>query len=56
MEEILFAEQEFRLTYATVILPIATPKPYTYHIPSELQDKVQFGVRVEVQFGAGRDL
>ena len=42
--------------YAVVVLPIATPKPYTYHIPQALWDKVQFGVRIEVQFGAGRDL
>ena len=42
--------------YAVVVLPIATPKPYTYHIPEGLRDKVQFGVRIEVQFGAGRDL
>lgn len=42
--------------YAKIILPMATPKPYTYHIPSELVDKVRFGVRVEVQFGIGRDL
>ncbi len=42
--------------YAVVVLPIATPKPYTYHIPEALREKVQFGVRIEVQFGAGRDL
>jgi primosomal protein N' (replication factor Y) (superfamily II helicase) len=42
--------------YAKIILPMATPKPYTYHVPTELADKVKFGVRVEVQFGIGRDL
>ncbi len=42
--------------YAKIILPMATPKPYTYHVPNELADKVKFGVRVEVQFGIGRDL
>ena len=42
--------------YAKIILPMATPKPYTYHIPEELAEKVKFGVRVEVQFGIGRDL
>ncbi len=35
--------------FATVILPLAVPKPYTYYIPQELKDAVQFGVRVEVQ-------
>ena len=52
----LFEETLKVYTYAVVVLPIATPKPYTYHIPDELRDKVQFGVRVEVQFGVGRDL
>ena len=42
--------------YARIILPMATPKPYTYHIPEDLAEKVKFGVRVEVQFGVGRDL
>jgi primosomal protein N' (replication factor Y) (superfamily II helicase) len=42
--------------YAKIILPMATPKPYTYHVPEELMEKVKFGVRVEVQFGIGRDL
>ena len=52
----LFEETLKVYTYAVVVLPIATPKPYTYHIPDELREKVQFGLRVEVQFGAGRDL
>ncbi len=38
-------------TYVTVILPIAVPKPYTYIVPDNLVEIVQFGVRVEVQFG-----
>jgi primosomal protein N' (replication factor Y) (superfamily II helicase) len=42
--------------YAKIILPMATPKPYTYHVPEELMERVKFGVRVEVQFGIGRDL
>jgi primosomal protein N' (replication factor Y) len=42
--------------FAQVILPFATPKPYTYHISDELIPQVKFGVRVEVQFGIGRDL
>jgi len=43
-------------TYATVILPVATPKPFTYSIPEELIGVVQFGMRVEVQFGRGNKL
>jgi primosomal protein N' (replication factor Y) (superfamily II helicase) len=42
--------------FATVILPLAMPKPLTFHIPEELKDKVKFGIRVEVQVGKGRDL
>lgn len=37
-----------------VILPLATPKPYTYYLPEELLETVQFGVRVEVQFGKSK--
>ncbi|MEM6964334.1 MAG: primosomal protein N' [Bacteroidota bacterium] len=37
--------------YASVILPIAVPKPYTYFIPSEMMDLVHPGIRVEVQLG-----
>ncbi|MBL7818184.1 MAG: primosomal protein N' [Saprospiraceae bacterium] len=42
--------------FAQVILPFATPKPYTFHIPDEWVEQVKFGIRVEVQFGTGRDL
>jgi primosomal protein N' (replication factor Y) len=38
-------------TYASVILPIAVPKPYTYFIPSQMIQVVQPGMRVEVQLG-----
>ncbi|MCB0650687.1 MAG: primosomal protein N' [Saprospiraceae bacterium] len=40
--------------YVQVVLPLALPKPYTYFVPEELVDKIQFGVRVEVQFGQNR--
>ncbi|MBE2209583.1 MAG: primosomal protein N' [Saprospiraceae bacterium] len=43
--------QTIQPTYATVILPLALPKPFTYEVPAELRERVQFGVRVEVQFG-----
>lgn len=41
-------------TYITVILPMAVPKPYTYAVPEEWVNKIQVGVRVEVQFGPKR--
>lgn len=40
--------------WATVILPLALPQVYTYAIPSKLKDKVQEGIRVEVNFGANK--
>ncbi len=41
-------------TYALVILPLALPYQYTYYVPEELLEKIQVGVRVEVQFGPKR--
>ena len=41
-------------TYVRVILPLAIPKPYTYYVPEEFMEEVQFGVRVEVQFGKSK--
>lgn len=38
-------------TFVNVILPLATPKPYTYFVPEEMIPEVKFGQRVEVQFG-----
>ncbi len=38
-------------TFVTVVLPLAIPRPYTYSVPEELLPQIQFGVRVEVQFG-----
>ncbi len=40
--------------YATVILPVATPKIYTYVVPKDFVDKIQSGIRVEVQFGKNK--
>ena len=34
--------------YATVILPLAVPKTYSYLVPEELEAYMQFGIRVEV--------
>lgn len=41
-------------TYVTVVLPMALPKPYTYYVSEELIEQIQFGVRVEVQFGKSK--
>ena len=43
---------EERITFfADVILPIPLPGTYTYRIPQNLQDKIEAGSRVIVQFG-----
>ncbi len=37
--------------FAEIILPVALPKAtFTYQVPPELSEKIQFGVRVEVDF------
>ncbi len=41
-------------TFVDVILPIATPRAYTYYVPQEHLDTAVFGVRVEVQFGKSK--
>ena len=41
-------------TYITVVLPMALPKPYTYYVPEEFIAQIQFGIRVEVQFGKNK--
>ncbi|MEM9917081.1 MAG: primosomal protein N' [Bacteroidota bacterium] len=40
--------------YATVILPIAVPKPYTYYVPTEWNHSLEVGMRVEVVFGKNK--
>ena len=44
-----------RLTYfVEVVLPLAIAKTYTYRVPQELNDKIQVGLRVIVQFGKNK--
>ncbi len=50
----LFIPETTPRKFATVILPIAIRKEYTYSVPSELEDLVRFGVRVEVSFGKNK--
>ena len=41
-----------RSTYfADVIVPLGVPNKYTYRVPTELNEEVQIGKRVLVQFG-----
>jgi primosomal protein N' (replication factor Y) len=37
--------------YIEVILPLALPKNYTYAVPAHLEDNIEIGKRVEIQFG-----
>jgi len=34
--------------YIRVVIPLALPKTYTYSVPQDVSDKIQFGIRVEV--------
>lgn len=54
MTQDLFHPTTATNTFATVILPLAVPKPYTYYVPEELIAKIQFGLRVEVPFGKSK--
>jgi primosomal protein N' (replication factor Y) len=52
-----FAEAEFtdrETLFVEVILPLAITKNYTYRVPFELNDAVQIGKRVVVQFGKSK--
>ncbi len=42
------------MSYATVLLPLALSKHYTYRLPAALAGRVKVGSRVVVQFGARR--
>jgi primosomal protein N' (replication factor Y) len=54
LSQLLFHPVLSEATFATVIIPIAVPKAYTYIIPEELIDDLHFGMRVEVQFGKSK--
>jgi primosomal protein N' (replication factor Y) len=41
-------------TFVNIILPLSLPKLYTYRIPRELENEIQVGMRVAVQFGNKR--
>lgn len=49
MIETTFFEAEIPLFFVEVVLPLALPKTYTYHVPNDLADQIKFGIRVEVQ-------
>ncbi|NJL75928.1 MAG: primosomal protein N' [Saprospiraceae bacterium] len=42
------------MLYVEVVIPLAIPKLYTYAVPEEMVNAVQFGVRAEVQFGKNK--
>ncbi len=47
-------EETASRTFVDVVLPLALPGTFTYHVPEVLVSKIQFGVRVEVQFGKNK--
>jgi primosomal protein N' (replication factor Y) len=40
--------------FVEVIIPLPLPKNYTWFVPEQLQDQVQPGIRVEVNFGRNK--
>ncbi|WP_227990765.1 replication restart helicase PriA [Flavisolibacter ginsenosidimutans] len=40
--------------FAEVIIPLALPKNYTWHIPDEMLDSISIGCRVEVNLGKSK--
>ncbi|MEN2281018.1 primosomal protein N' [Algoriphagus sp. SE2] len=46
----LFPEEESN-SFADIILPVPIPRMFTYRIPHSLENQVQIGARVIVQFG-----
>ncbi len=45
---------ERKTLFIDVILPLAVPKAYTYRVPNKLNDEIEVGKRVVVQFGSSR--
>lgn len=54
MSQLEFHPVQDTQTYAEILLPLAIPKLYTYYVPEEFLDDIQFGIRVEVQFGKSK--
>ncbi|HZH67244.1 MAG TPA: primosomal protein N', partial [Flavisolibacter sp.] len=40
--------------FAEIIIPLALPKNYTWHIPDEMLDVISIGCRVEVNLGKNK--
>ena len=40
--------------YAEIIIPLALPKNYTWAIPSEMEEGIMVGIRVEVMLGSNK--
>jgi len=40
--------------FVQVVIPVPIEKPYTYAVPLEFQDRIEIGIRVEVQFGRSK--
>ena len=40
--------------FAEIIIPLALPKNYTWHIPDEMLDAISIGCRVEVNLGKNK--
>ena len=54
MSDLSFHPVSATATFVEVVIPLATPKAYTYMVPEEMVSDIGFGKRVEVQFGRNR--
>src|SRR5689334_1308923 len=44
----------YKLMFAEVIIPLALPKNYTWHVPDPMVDMISVGCRVEVNLGKNK--
>src|SRR5690606_15033461 len=54
MSELELLPNNRKTLFVEVILPLAIAKSYTYRVPFELNEKIEVGVRVIVQFGKNK--
>ena len=54
MSELELLPRDRRTLFVEVVLPLAIAKTYTYRVPFELNERIEIGVRVIVQFGKNK--
>jgi len=54
MSQLDLSSSNRKTYFVEVVLPLAIAKSYTYRVPQELNNKIQVGLRVIVQFGKNK--